>query len=167
MGWQVEAAARMAHAGWAIDKITATLDKIKQVTETMFTLPELKYLIHGGRISHIKGLLAQVLNIKPLIGVSKEDGKYYQKSQQRTFTKAMKTIVDQVAKEIPSGSPLRVQIAHANNPDGAESLQELFNKAFKCEFLPSCSIAPVLGAHTGPGLVGAAYAPLDQYPVLP
>ena len=81
MGWQVEAAARMAAAGWPLDKTIETLKKVREVTELLYTLPELKYLIHGGRISHIKGLLAQVLKIKPIIGVSKEDGKYYQKSQ--------------------------------------------------------------------------------------
>ncbi|NIW44619.1 MAG: DegV family EDD domain-containing protein [Gammaproteobacteria bacterium] len=167
MGWHVEAAARMAKAGWPEDKIIKTLDQIHEVSDLMYTLPELKYLIHGGRISHIKGLVAQVLRIKPLISVGKEDGKYYQKSQQRTFKKAMQGIVSQVASEITPGTPLRVQVAHANNPDGADQLQEFFDKEFECKFLPHCSIAPVLGAHTGPGLVGAAYAPLENYPELP
>src|SRR5690606_9619448 len=56
-GWQVEAAARAAKAGWTREKIVALLETIRDVTETIFTLPELKYLIHGGRISHLKGLL--------------------------------------------------------------------------------------------------------------
>ncbi|MGD0807976.1 MAG: DegV family protein, partial [Anaerolineales bacterium] len=70
-GWQVEAAARAARAGWAIERILALLERIRASTETLFTLKELKYLIHGGRISHLKGLVASVLDIKPIIGVDK------------------------------------------------------------------------------------------------
>ena len=64
-GWHVEAAARAAQAGWAMPRILEMLQKITAATDTVFTLAELKYLIHGGRISHMKGLLASVLGIKP------------------------------------------------------------------------------------------------------
>lgn len=166
-GWQVEAAVRAAQAGWNAAQTVPVLEHIRDITETVFTLPELKYLIHGGRISHIKGLLAQILNIKPIIGVGKVDGKYYQRDQQRTFKKAMAGIVNLIAKDIPRGSPLRIQVAHANYPEGADELQALIEAAFDCEKLPISDIAPVLGAHTGPGLVGLSYAPLEKYPSIP
>lgn len=165
-GWQVEAAVRAAQAGWTIAQTVPVLERVREVTETVFTLPELKYLIHGGRISHIKGLLAQILNIKPIIGVGKSDGKYFQRDQQRTFSKAMAGIVNLIAKDVPRGAPLRIQVAHANNPSGALQLQEMIEKVFPCEKLPISDIAPVLGAHTGPGLVGLAYAPVDKYPTI-
>ncbi len=166
-GWQVEAAVRAASAGWNIAQTVPILEKIRDLTQTVFTLPELKYLIHGGRISHIKGLLAQILNIKPIIAVGKEDGKYYQRDQHRTFKKAMSGIVSLIEKEFPRGTPIRIQVAHANYPEAAQSLQEMLEEVFPCEKLPISDIAPVLGAHTGPGLVGLSYAPLDKYPVLP
>jgi DegV family protein with EDD domain len=166
-GWQVEAATRAANAGWPMERIRALLERVRQVTETIYTLPDLKYLIHGGRIGHLKGLMASMLNIKPLIGVGKQDGKYYQRGQQRTFQKALAHIVDAIAQDHPRGTPLRAQVAHAENPQGAERLQELVDKAFPCQWLPPTSIAPVLGAHTGPGLVGVAYAAVETYPQLP
>ncbi|MBN1261824.1 MAG: DegV family protein [Anaerolineae bacterium] len=166
-GWQVEAAARAALAGWPVDKIIALLKRVREITETVFTLPDLKYLIHGGRISHLSGLLASVLQIKPLIGVSKEDGKYYERAKARTFKRAVAALVDVTAEDCPAGSPLRVQVMHANNSEGAGWLRDLLDKRFKCSWLPIGSIAPVLGAHTGPGLVGLAYAPLNAYPELP
>jgi hypothetical protein len=46
-------------------------------------------------------------------------------------------------------------------------LQEQLEGRFDCAWLPVSSIAPVLGAHTGPSLVGAAYAPLADFPDLP
>ena len=58
LGWQVAAAARALKAGWSKEKILALIQRIGDATESMYTLDELKYLIHGGRISHMKGLIA-------------------------------------------------------------------------------------------------------------
>lgn len=166
-GWQVEAAARAVKAGWLKEKVISLVERVGAVTDTIFTLSDLTYLIHGGRISHMKGLIASLLNIKPVIGVEKDGGTYVQKGQARTFRRAMKKLVDVVSEQHPPGSALRIQIMHAENPKGAERLKELFEARFDCSWLPMGTIAPVLGAHTGPSLVGAAYAPLASYPQLP
>jgi len=166
-GWQVEAAARAASAGWSVEKITELVEKVRTLSNTIYTLPDLKYLIHGGRISHIKGLLASVLHIKPIIGVSKTDGKYFERSKQPTFKRALKGLVSIVAKDIPVGSAIRVQAASTRNPEGIEAVREELNKYFDCHWLPDLPVAPVLGAHTGLGLVGLVYAPLADFPTLP
>jgi len=167
MGWQLEAAIKSVRAGWNIDKVLALITKVREVSEVVFTLPDLSYLIHGGRISHLKGLLASLLRIKPLIGVDKADGKYYDRGKARTFKRAIQAIPAYIADRIPPGTPLRAQIGHANNPEGAEQLRQETEKLFSCEWLPDCSISPVLGAHTGQGLVGVVFAPIDQMPELP
>jgi DegV family protein with EDD domain len=69
LGWQVAAAARALKAGWSKEKIIALVQRIGDASESMYTLDDLKYLIHGGRISHMKGLIASMLHIRPLIGV--------------------------------------------------------------------------------------------------
>lgn len=166
-GWQVEAAARAARAGWPVERILALLRQVRDATETIYTLPDLKYLIHGGRISHLKGLLAMILNLKPIIGVSKQDGRYFQRGQARSFKGALAGLVKVVAEDHAPGTPLRVQVMHGNNPDAAEQLREMLDREFRCHWLPTTSIAPVLGAHTGPGLVGVVYAAQAQYPELP
>ncbi|MCA9868964.1 MAG: DegV family protein, partial [Anaerolineae bacterium] len=73
-GWQVEAAARAVKAGWSKEQILALLARIGEASNSLYTLEELKYLIHGGRISHMKGLIGSILNIKPMIGVEKVNG---------------------------------------------------------------------------------------------
>lgn len=166
-GWQVEAAARAAKAGWSLEQVVALTAQVREATETIFTLPDLRYLIHGGRISHLKGLLASVLQIKPLIAVSKTDGKYYDRGKSPTFNRALESIAKTIAKDIPEGTKLRTQIAHTANPEGADRLKEAMDKRFECQWLPNSTVAPVLGAHTGRGLVGLIYARVDQYPQLP
>ena len=166
-GWQVEAAARAVKAGWSKEQVLSLVERVSAVTDTIFTLSDLTYLIHGGRISHMKGLIASVLNIKPIIGVEKEGGTYAQRGQARTFKGAVRKLVDLVARQHAPGSRLRVQVMHAQNPEGATMMRELFNQRFDCTFLPLSPIAPVLGAHTGPSLVGVAYASLADFPELP
>ncbi len=166
-GWQVEAAAHAAKAGWPVDKIKALAKQVRDATETIYTLPDLRYLIHGGRISHMKGLLASVLGIKPLIGVTKTDGKYYDRGKSPTFNRALESIAKTIAKDIPEGTKIRTQIAHTANPEGADKLREAMNKRFDCQWFPDSTVAPVLGAHTGRGLVGVIYAKVEDYPALP
>lgn len=167
MGWQVEAAIRAIQARWPINKILELLSEIRAASEVVFTLPDLSYLIHGGRISHLKGLLASLLGIKPLIGVNKKDGKYYDRGKARTFKRAVQAIPKYIAEKFAEGTRLRTQIAHAGNPEGADQLRQETEKLFQCKWLPNCSISPVLGAHTGRGLVGIAFASLDSFPEMP
>ena len=164
MGWQVEAAGRGALEGWSLEAVLQRLAQIRAASEIIFTLPNLSYLIHGGRISHLKGLLANLLGIKPLIGVDKADGKYYERGKARTFQRAIQAIPAYIASKFPEGTHLRAQIGHANNPDAASKLREATEALFKCDWLPDFTISPVLGAHTGRGLVGLVFAPLSSLP---
>jgi len=166
-GWQVEAAVCAIKAGWGKEQILGLLKQIQAATNAYFTLPDLKYLIAGGRISHLKGLLASLLGIKPVIEVNQEDGKYYDISKKRSFLKAVQEIPELILKKHSEGTAFRAQIVTASNPEGGEMLREAVNKVFRCEWLPNCAIGPALGAHTGRGLVGLMHAPLAEYPQLP
>mgnify|MGYP000940645755 FL=1 len=163
-GWHVEMAAKALRAGWEKSRILSMLRQITEATETLFTLSTLKYLIHGGRISHLKGLLASVLNIKPIIHVEKAAGTYVNLAQARTITRAIDTLADIVASAHPPQTAMRMQILHSQYPEGASRLQERLDKIFKCNWLPQGPIAPVLGAHTGRGLVGLVFAPEELFP---
>jgi DegV family protein with EDD domain len=143
------------------------MERIGAASESMYTLDELKYLIHGGRISHMKGLIASVINLKPLIGVEKENGTYVQLGQVRTFKRAVKRLVDLMARQHAPGSALRVQVLHSQNPEGAAMLHEQIDQRFDCTWLPGGPMSLVLGAHTGPSMVGVAYASLVTFADMP
>ena len=166
-GWQVEAAGQALKAGWPKGQVLALIDRIGAATNSMYTLKELKYLIHGGRISHMKGLIASMLNLKPLIGVEKVNGTYVQLGQVRTFKGAVKGLVDLIAHQHAPGSELRVQVLYSNNPEGAAMLREQVDQRFDCTWLPVGPMSLVLGAHTGPSMVGVAYASLEAFAEMP
>lgn len=167
LGWQVAAAARAAEAGWPKGDILALVERIAAATDTLYTLNELRYLIHGGRISHMKALIASILNIKPLIGVEKEGGTYEQLGQARTFRRAVQALVQHMAERHAPGSALRVQVGHSHNLEGAEMLLQEMKRVFDCTCLPMAVLSPVLGAHTGPSMVGVAYAPQAVFADIP
>lgn len=166
-GWQVEAAARASKAGWSMDRILDLMKRIGDACESIYTLDELKYLIHGGRISHMKGIIASLINIKPLIGVEKENGTYVQLGQVRTFKGALRGLVEQIKKKHPLGSELRVQVLHSQNPEGANYLREQVDQLFKCNWLPMGPMSLVLGAHTGPSMVGVGYGSQEIFDEIP
>lgn len=166
-GWHVEMAAKAVRAGWDLSRILSMLKQVTEASETFFTLSTLKYLIHGGRISHLKGLLASLLNIKPIIGVEKAGGTYINRGQARTMTRALDAMADIISSAYPPQTAMRMQILHSQNPTGVARLQDRLNKIFKCNWLPTGPIAPVLGAHTGRGLVGIVFAPESLFPQVP
>lgn len=166
-GWQVEAAARAGKAGWAVDRILQLVQRIGDACESVYTLNELKYLIHGGRISHMKGVIASLIKIKPMIGVEKVNGTYIQLGMVRSFKGAIMGLVDQIKKKHTPGSDLRVQVLHAFNPDGASMLKEQIDKIYKCDWLPMGPMSLVLGAHTGPSMVGVGFGPEAVFADIP
>jgi DegV family protein with EDD domain len=166
-GWQVEAAARAAHAGWPLERILALVARISEAADSLFTLKELKYLIHGGRISHMKGLLASLLNIKPIIAVEKVGGTYVQRGQARAFKGAVEGLVALMGRQHAPGSALRVQVMHSNDPEAGQMLRDEVDRRYDCQWLPLGPMSLVLGAHTGPGMVGVAYAPQAAFADIP
>ena len=167
LGWLLEAAARAAKAGWDAPRIVDMLGRIGQATSVVFTVSDLDYLVHGGRVSHLKGKLATVLGIKPLIGIDTTSGIVYQAGQARTMRRALEAIVAFVGKKHSPGSALRMQVLYGSHPEMAETLHSLLAAEYDCRFLPSGALAPVLGAHTGPGVVAAFYAPADVFDEVP
>jgi DegV family protein with EDD domain len=166
-GWQVAAAARALKAGWTKDQILALIKRIGDASESIYTLDELKYLIHGGRISHMRGLIASMLHIRPLIGVEKVGGTYAQMGMARTFDKALHGLAELMTKFHAPGSELRVQLLHSYNHKAVVALREIVEPMFKCTFLPVNYMSPALAAHTGATMVGVAFASLDTFKDIP
>ncbi|MBN1487667.1 MAG: DegV family protein [Anaerolineae bacterium] len=167
LGWMVEAAARAIRAGWDKERIINMIYQLRDASESNYTLDELKYLVHGGRISHMKGLIASALNLHPLIGVEKVGGTYAQLGIARTFRRALKGLVNQVKRRHKPGTAMLMQLGHGYNPDAVQQLFDMLNPLYDCTWLPTCQMTAVLGAHTGPTMVGVAYAAIADLPEMP
>ncbi len=167
LGWIVAAAARAAQAGWPVERIVEMIHQMDGVSESVYSLDDLKYLIHGGRISHMKGLIASVLHLRPVITVEKVRGTYAQIGLARTTKGAISTIVKHITRQHPPGTAMQMQVGHARNPAAAIALRKRLDSLYECTWLPEVRLTAMLGAHTGPTMYGIAYAPLADLPEVP
>lgn len=159
--FQVLAAARAIQAGWSRAAIFERLEQIRKSTEVVYTLDTLTYLARGGRIGRVQALASSLLNIKPIIRVDREDGKYSTVGRARTIRKAMEDIADHLAKTYTANTPLWVSVVHGRFQEQADVLAGLLQERLNVGKLEMLRISPVLGVHTGPGIVGATVAPLS------
>jgi DegV family protein with EDD domain len=158
--FQVLAAALASKANWSKEAILERLEKIRSKTEVIYTLETLEYLARGGRIGRVQGLLGSVLKIKPVIRVSHEDGKYSTVGKNRTIPQSLDMIVDHLA-DMYGSIPLWATILHGRFSEGADALTKSVTERLNVKKLEVLRISPVLGVHTGPGIVGAAVVPME------
>ncbi len=158
--FQVLLAAKAAKAGWNLKAILERLEKIRVNTEVIYTLETLEYLARGGRIGRVQALMGSVLKIKPIIRVDHKDGKYSTVGKGRTLTQNLSTIVDQLA-ELYGSIPLWATVLHGRFAENADALAKSMSERLNIKKLEILRISPVLGVHTGPGIVGAAVMPME------
>ncbi len=157
--FQVLAAALANQAGWTMDAIHERLGKIRDKAEVIYTLETLEYLARGGRIGRVKALAGALLSLKPVIRVD-TDGKYSTVTSTRTISKSISAIVDHLSARYGS-TPVWVTVLHGRFAEKAEILHEELGKKLVVAKSEILRISPVLGVHTGPGIVGAAAVPME------
>jgi DegV family protein with EDD domain len=157
--FQVMAAALAIKAGWAMDKVQERLTKIREKTEVIYTLDTLEYLARGGRIGRVKALAGSLLNLKPVIRVD-TDGKYSTVGNGRTLNQSMDMITATVGEKF-GNTPVWVTVLHGRFAEKADVLSKELKGKLNIAKLEMARISPVLGVHTGPGIVGAAIVPME------
>jgi DegV family protein with EDD domain len=160
--FQVMAAALAARAGWDLEAIKARLVELRDATEVVYTLETLEYLAHGGRIGRVEALAGSLLQIKPIIHVDHADGKYSTVAKVRSLKRALEGIVDHLA-DLYQGTPMWLTVLHGRIPEQAANLKTMLESRLSVERMEVLRISPVLGVHTGPGIVGAAAVPMKLF----
>jgi DegV family protein with EDD domain len=158
--FQVLAAAWAAKAGWAMDAISERLESIRESTEVIYTLETLEYLAHGGRIGRVQALAGSLLKIKPVIRVDRKDGKYSTVAKGRTLKATMGTMTEHLVNMYGTVEPLWVSVMHGQLADKADEFSQMLGEKLNIAKLEILRISPILGVHTGPGIVGATVTPM-------
>ena len=160
--FQVLAAALAARAGWSLEQIEARLTELRAHTETVFTLDTLEYLARGGRIGRVQALAGTLLHLKPIIAVDHQDGKYNNVGRARTLPKALHSIAAHL-HQVYGETPVWIAVMHGRFAAEAEALAAELGRVLQIAKVETLRVSPVLGVHTGPGVVGAAVAPMRMF----
>ena len=99
-------------------------------------------------------MVGSLLQIKPVLTVG--GGQIGLFAKPRTKGRAVRTMLDQMA-ERSRGRPLHVGILHADVLEEAEELRQEIEERFECVELFIAELTAVMGAHTGPGVLGVAF----------
>lgn len=157
--FQVLAAAQAARAGWTMPAIQQRLTDLRAKTEVVFTLETIDYLARGGRIGRVQALAGALLKIKPIIRVEHADGKYSTVGKSRHILQALTTITEHL-HSLYGNTPVWATVLHGQFADQANTLADQLIERLTVAKLEILRVTPVLGVHTGPGIVGVAVAPI-------
>ncbi len=117
-------------------------------------LDTLEYLYYGGRIGKAAALLGVILRMKPILILNQSDVDVLAKP--RTSSRAIQAMLVEMARRV-DGRPVHVAVLHADALDASKALREKIVQSFNCVEVMTCAFTPVMGAHTGPGLLGIAF----------
>lgn len=116
--------------GKGFDEIVSITEAYIAEMETFFVLETLETLRKNGRLTNIQAILASALNIKPIMGATKE-GTIYKIEQARGITKALAKMVDSIPAKAKNIENKILAISHCNCPERAIYVKDLILKKMK------------------------------------
>ncbi|ARZ70164.1 DegV family protein [Streptomyces sp. HU2014] len=157
LGFCALAAAETVEAGGTLDEAVAAAEKRAQGTAAFFYVDTLDYLRRGGRIGAAQALLGSALAVKPLLQL--DGGRIELREKVRTASKAIARL-EEIAVERAAAAPVDIAVHHLAAPERAALLAErLRERVPGLVELHVSEVGAVIGAHTGPGLLGVVIAP--------
>ncbi|NDL67115.1 DegV family protein [Anaerotalea alkaliphila] len=156
-GYLAVLAARYIQEGWDMERILAQLEPLTQNRiEHLFSVDTLEYLKRGGRIKPAAALVADVLNIKPVLRVVDATTETIGKVRGRK--KVIPFFLEHMRKTFDPEANSFIAIAHAQDREFAEALADAVKETFQWEKeIIFAEVGATIGTHTGPGVVGIFY----------
>jgi len=147
-GFIVVKAAKAAQAGASLDEVIDVTQKTISRVDFRAAFDTLEYLKRGGRIGKAQAFLGSMLNINPIITL--KGGVVEPAGRTRSRAKAIDYLYD-FAMSYSYIEEMVVEDAAC--PDDAELLVERLGSKFPKERIYRSKTTPVIGTHTGPGLL--------------
>jgi len=155
LGSMVLVADEMAKAGADADEIVKRLNDMIPRGRIYFLVDTLEYLAKGGRIGGAKKLLAELLEIKPILQI--KDGQVEPFEQQRTKKRALARLMEVVTEQCKGGDEAHLCVLQVEAEKEAEALvEELKSKVFVSD-IPTYELPPAIVVHAGPKAMGVGF----------
>lgn len=151
VGWAAAAARSAAQSGASVSEAASAARDSARRTRAILFVETLDYLLRGGRIGRARQLAGRLLRMRPLLELI--DGEVSDLERPRTRKKAIDRLFAQI---MAAGEPDRVAILHGQATSDAQALaSRVSDAAAGIDDVSVLLASPVLGAHIGPGTVGA------------
>ena len=152
-GFAVIEAARAASAGGSLDEVAGRARRVGQRTVLFATVSTFEFLKRSGRVNALQAYAATVLGIEPVFSFRGGDAAPVARTRSRR--RAVDRLVAETLRAI-GGRPAHVAVMHA--AVAAEALSLMDELAERADLVERhvVEVTPVIGAHTGPGMLATA-----------
>ena len=155
-GLLMDKLADLRDGGMDIEELYRWAEDNKLKLQHWFFTSDLTYLIRGGRVSKVAGLVGSMLNICPLLNVDFK-GRLINRAKARTKRKVIQAMVDKMKEHAQGGTDYngKCYMSQSACMEDARAVADLVEEAFpklqgKVEIN---NIGTTIGSHTGPGTV--------------
>src|SRR6266508_4200944 len=155
LGSMVLVADDMANAGKSADEIVAKLNDLIPRGRIYFLVDTIEYLAKCGRIGGAKRLLAELLEIKPILQI--KNGQVESFEQQRTKKRALARLVEVVAENCKGGDEAYLCVLQVEAEKEAESLVQELRSRVNISNIPIYELPPAIVVHAGPKSMGVGF----------
>jgi DegV family protein with EDD domain len=152
LGLVVLRTAQAIEAGYSHDQVVNMAEKWTKNVRIFISVKTMKYLVRGGRVSFVMGLIARILNICPIVSID-ESGKAIVFDKTFNQRSNMEKVMGYIAKIIKEKTIWNYIVLHANNTDAAQWYSEKMETLTNKKPASIVNISPILGANAG---IGAA-----------
>ena len=156
LGFIVREAARVASQGGGMDEAIEAARKMMGKVNFVAMLDTLYYLARLGRIAKAAAWAGSVLDMKPVLEHNPAVGETMPVARPRTKKNAIARML-KIMAERTGGSPVHVMVQHADELEEAKKLAAEIESRFKCVEMSITEFTPVMGVHTGPGLLAIGF----------
>lgn len=160
-GLYVLEAVELRDGGASYETAVARLEEIKSTGRIFFTVGDMEYLKHGGRIGKVAAVAGSVLGIRPVITL--KQGEIFPsgigRSRRRTTEKALELLVEYLKESSLSADCYSLTIGFGYDRQEAEEfrnhvIETLSQNGFSVQEIPLFQIGAAIGVHTGPYPLG-------------
>jgi DegV family protein with EDD domain len=155
LGLVALAAAKAAALDKPLEVVKEITVKVMSQINLLATLDTLQYLARSGRVPQAAAMVNSIFNIKPVFSLNHADA--HTVALPRTMKSAINRMIKLMKPLVKKGLPLHAAVMHADALEQAETLKNKINAQFQCQEIFITEFTPVMGVHTGPGLIGVAF----------
>lgn len=151
-GLLVQEIAREASEGKSLNELVQIAEELKKRIKIYVSVSTFKYMVKGGRLSPLKGIIANFLNIKPIVTLD-ENGKG--KAMDKAFTRKQltKKITHIIEETKMTKGILSYAIVHADAEKKADEFSNMLEEILETKPDYISSISSVVGMHSGKGAI--------------
>lgn len=153
-GFVVREAARAAQAGATLEEVVAIAKGMIPRVHLLAVLDRLDYLARSGRVRGVVAMVGAALHVATLFTIRGGEVSIIRRT--RSKQRAVRALLEEMTVRVRD-RPVHAAVFHADVPHEAEALRTELTSRFECVELLVTEFTPVMGAHTGPGVLGVAF----------